>query len=303
MLFTLAQFMCEPIKYASSFPTTIMFPLGILHSNDSRSEALGFFVLMLKLCRWIDTYEWRRTTTLEHCASGVFHKSIGDAMQIDYSPLPSGKTGFRDGLHFYDELQAWKDAYEVEKMVPDLKNHQTANETTKLLLLSVPAWAKGAGFNAVKAVMDPRLRRAMMYDDPPAIYPMLINGFFTLRKLVLRYLALPRPKLLRSRHVRDEPDAAGRRTLTQYDNFPYYVKPTLVNRWGLGAWISWLTGRPLPGDEGFMPEGFLTEKIGPKMFELKGKRNEDWQREAQQTRERLRRERTGGCPFVTKTVG
>jgi hypothetical protein len=258
---------------------------------------------MAKLCRWIDTYEWRRTTTLEHCASGVFHKSIGDAMQIDYSPLPSGKTGFRDGLHFYDELQAWKDAYEVEKMVPDPKNHQTANETTKLLLLSVPAWAKGVGFNAVKTVMDPRLRRAMMYDDPPAIYPMLVNGFFTFRKLALRYLALPRPKFLRSRHVRDEPDAAGRRTLTQYDNFPYYVKPTLMNRWGPGAWISWLIGRPLPGDEGFMPEGFLTEKVGPKMFELKGKRNEDWQREARQTRERLRRERTGGCPFITKTVG
>jgi hypothetical protein len=51
-----------------------------------------------------------------------------------------------------------------------------------------------------------------------------------------------------------------------------------------------------------MPEGFLTEKVGPKMFEQKGKRNEDWQREAQQTRERLRRERTGGCPFKTKTV-
>jgi len=278
-------------------------PLRDSSFKRHEESSLRIFRADVKLCRWIDAYEWRRTTTLERCASGVFHKSIGDAMEIDYSSLPSGKTGFRDGLHFYDELQTWKDAYEVEKMVPDPKNHQTANETTKLLLLSVPAWAKGAGFSAVKAVMDPRLRRAMMYDDPPAIYPMLVNGFFTLRKLVLRYLALPRPKLLRSRHVRDEPDAAGQRTLTQYDNFPYYVKPTLMNRWGPGAWISWLIGRPLPGDEGFMPEGFLTEKLGPKMFEQKGKWNEDWQREAQQTRERLRRERTGGCPFITKTMG
>jgi hypothetical protein len=251
---------------------------------------------------WINRYEWRRTTTLERCASGVFHKSIGDAMQIDYSPLPSGKAGFRDGLNFYDELETWKDAYETEKMVPHPKNHQTANETTKLLLLSVPRWAKSMGFNVVKSVMDPRLRTAMMYEDPPAIYPQLINGVLRLRKYALRYLALPRPALLRVRQVRDKPDFQGRRTLTLYDNFPYYVKPTLMNRWGLGAWTSWLMGQPLPGDEGFMPEGFLTEKVGPKMFEDKRKRGGDWETEAEETERRLRRERTGGCPFNLKVV-
>lgn len=223
-------------------------------------------------------------------------------MQIDYSPLPSGKTGFRDGLQFYDELETWKDTYEAEKMVPHVKNHQTANETTKLLLLSLPGWAKGVGFNAVKTVMDPRLRKAMMYDDPPALYPKLINAILSLRKYVLRYLALPRPELFRARQVRDTPDAQGRRTLRLYDNFPYYVKPTLMNRWGPAAWVSWLTGRPLPGDEGFMPEGFLTEKVGPKMFEDNGKQRGDWEREAEQTKERLRRERTGGCPFNVKVL-
>lgn len=223
-------------------------------------------------------------------------------MQIDYSPLPSGKTGFRDGLQFYDELETWKDAYEAEKMVPHVKNHQTANETTKLLLLSLPGWAKGAGFNAIKTVMDDRLRKAMMYDDPPALYPKLINAVLTLRKYFLRYLALPRPEFSRVRQVRDQPDAQGRRTLRLYDNFPYYVKPTLMNRWGPGAWVSWLTGRPLPGDDGFIPEGFLTEQVGPKMFEDKGKQGGDWEREAEQTKARLRRERTGACPFNVKAL-
>lgn len=246
---------------------------------------------------WINRYEWRDITALERCASGVFHKSIGDSMQIDYSPLPSGKTGFRNGLHFYDELESWKAGYEAEKMVPDPKNHQTANETTKLLLLSLPGWAKGAGFNVVKAVMDSRLRKAMMYEDPPAIYPMLVNGILAVRKYVLRFLALPRPELLRARQVRDEPDAQGRRTLRLYDNFPYYVKPTLMNRWSPGAWVSWLMGQPLPGDEGFMPEGFLTEQVGPKMFQDNGRRGGEWDKEAAATKERLRRERTGGCPF------
>jgi hypothetical protein len=241
-------------------------------------------------------------TTLERCAFGVFNKSVGDAMQIDYGALPSGQAGFRDGLHFYDELEAWKDAYEADKMVPDVKNYQTANETTKLLLLPLPGWAKGAGRNAVAAVMDPRLRRAVMYDDPPPIYPKLVNAILSLRKYFLRYLALPRPEFFRVRRVRDAPDAQGRRTLRLHDLVPYYVKPTLMNRWGPRAWMSWLMGQPLPGDEGSMPDGFLTETVGPEMFEDKGIPGGDWEREAGQTKERLRRERTGACPFNVKAL-
>jgi hypothetical protein len=232
----------------------------------------------------------------------VFHKSVGDAMQIDYAPLPSGKAGFRDGLQFYDELEAWKEAYEADKMVPHVKNYQTANEMTKLLLLRLPGWAKGAGLNAVTAVMDPRLRKAIMYDDPPPMYPKLVNAILSLRKHALRYLALPRPEFFRVRQVHDAPDAQGRRALRLYDNLPYYVKPTLMNRWGPGAWVSWLMGQPLPGDEGFMPDGFLTEMVGPKMFEDKGMPGGDWDREAGQIKERLRRERTGACPFNVEAL-
>jgi hypothetical protein len=51
-----------------------------------------------------------------------------------------------------------------------------------------------------------------------------------------------------------------RRTLKLYENIPKDVKPALRNRWGPGAWMSWLTGRPSPSDEVFTPEGFLIKK-------------------------------------------
>ena len=91
--------------------------------------------------------------------------------------------------------------------------------------------------------------------------------------------------------VIDEPNAGGRRQFNRYDTFPYYVRPTLLNRWGLGAWISRLAGRPVPGDAGYSPEGFKTSDVGPSLFAGKGRE------EAEETKARLGQERLGGCPF------
>ena len=99
---------------------------------------------------------------------------------------------------------------------------------------------------------------------------------------------------MRVRLIIDTPDAQGRRALSRYDNFPYYVRPTWANRWGPGAWISWARGLPIPGNEGFLPEGFQTMNVGPRAFEGKGRM------EAEKTKEKLlqTRARTGGCPFA-----
>ena len=83
-------------------------------------------------------------------------------MEINFDHLPSGRTAFKDGLHFLEEVEAWADAYEVKCMIPNKNNHQTANETTKLLLMMLPKSLQDVGFNVVKALMDDRLRKAMM---------------------------------------------------------------------------------------------------------------------------------------------
>ena len=79
-----------------------------------------------------------------------------------------------------------------------------------------------------------------------------------------------------------------------YGAHPFYVKPTILNRWGFEAWMNWAIGIPLPGDGGglYHPEGYKIDEVGPEGFLGKGAK------ESQKTQERLLKERTGGCPFA-----
>jgi hypothetical protein len=118
--------------------------------------------------KWINKYEWRSLTELEICAIGVFWKSVGDAMMISYEHLPSAKSGFTDGLSWLEELSAWRDAYESEKMVPNDANRDTADATTAILLYSLPISLKPLGRSVVTSLLDERLRKAVMLVPSPA---------------------------------------------------------------------------------------------------------------------------------------
>ena len=113
---------------------------------------------------WIKRWEWRELSDVEKCAIGVFWKAMGDAMGIEYRGLPghdSGK-GWKDGLQWLEEITTWSEAYEKKNMVPHEANHAVAEETTAILLWSVPVWAKGLGKQAVAVLMDERLRLSML---------------------------------------------------------------------------------------------------------------------------------------------
>lgn len=82
--------------------------------------------------------------------------------------------------------------------------------------------------------------------------------------------------------------------MTKWDAAPYYVKPTLWNRWlSPTAWITRLLRLPVPGDEGdnYYPRGYDIADVGPRAFAGRGKDYIARQKEV------LRKERTGGCPF------
>lgn len=117
--------------------------------------------------KWINKYEWRQLEDFEKCAIGTFWKSMGDAMNISFDKLESGKVGFRDGLHWLDEVLQWAEDYEEKNMVPHINNKITADETVLLLLWNIPPAMKGIGKNLVRALMDARLRAAMMYVKHP----------------------------------------------------------------------------------------------------------------------------------------
>jgi hypothetical protein len=64
---------------------------------------------------------------MEKCAIATFWKSIGDNMGISYHDLTQFKTGWKDGLEFYDDIKTWAVNYEIKHMVPALTNKKTAD--------------------------------------------------------------------------------------------------------------------------------------------------------------------------------
>lgn len=143
-------------------------------------------------------------------------------MGIDYTDLRHGPNAFKHGFEFFGDIKEWADNYEKKCMVPDKYNHQLAEETTRILLVDVPDALKPYGQRVVTALMDDRLRHAMMYEEPSPIYLKAVNAIFGLRRFILRNLIPPRPHALRARLITDEPDPkTGRYFTTEYESEPW----------------------------------------------------------------------------------
>ena len=104
---------------------------------------------------------------------------------------------------------------------------------------------------------------------PPRIYYHLLNIGTKIRQVYLRCLSLPR---IRKIQLLPKLSPSGRLQLRKYRIQPWYVQPTLKNRWGISAWMIWLRGGALPGDQNgkYQPEGFLSREVGPVTFQGKG---------------------------------
>jgi hypothetical protein len=128
-------------------------------SNDDMLYTLSLFIL--EPIRWTARYEWRTVTDFERCAMGVYWKDLGEAMKISYDSLPSASLGWRDGLHWLEELETWSLAYEAENMVPADTNATLARGTFDIALFNVPYALKPFGFTVASALLEPRLQKAM----------------------------------------------------------------------------------------------------------------------------------------------
>lgn len=264
--------------------------------------------------RFVETYEWRTMTEMERCAVGTYWKSLGDALGISYNVLPSGNTGFKDGIHWLEEIIAWSRQYEEQHMKPHPQSRDLADKVIEVLVYNLPRGIKPLGVYVVSYLMDDRLRSAMMYvpsilpcnsnstrkdtnhsfriDPPPAFFRAMFSTIFTLRRFYLRYLALPRPNFFRIDVFSEKPNKYGRHSILLYEGAPFYVEPTIWNRWGPTAWFKWALGQPLPGDsDRYYPQGYYAPDLGPKYFEGKGRK------ELELIKDGLRERRTGHCPF------
>jgi hypothetical protein len=143
-------------------------------------------------------------------------------MGIDFSPLKHGPTSFQDGLEFFGDIKEWAEKYERQYMVPNKWNHQLAEETSAILLTDVPKPLKPVAKNFVKVLMDDRLRKSMMYNDPSPVYTYIISFIFAIRKTVTTWLMPPRPDAFRFDPLSAEPDPkTGRYYMSQYDCQPW----------------------------------------------------------------------------------
>ena len=122
------------------------------------------------------------------------------------------------------------------------------------------------------------------------------------RRFVLRHLALPRFAPLRRHHPRgcESPDRvdAPISTSESYGNYPFYVRPTVWNRWlSPLAWGLRLKGGALPGDDPaeYMSRGFRFDELGPRARMGQGKA--EMERDVARMREREGGRGMGGCPF------
>ena len=116
----------------------------------------------LELPRWVNLHDWRRLTDLELCACGTLWKSIGDAMQISYINLPSYRTGWRDGLHWLDEINEWGMRYEEAHMVPSRTNQQLCDALFSSILMDMSPQTQNMYKQIVAVLLGPRLRSTIM---------------------------------------------------------------------------------------------------------------------------------------------
>ena len=276
-------------------------------SNDDLLYTLSLFAL--EPARWVEKYEWRSLTELELCACGTYWKSMGDAMEISYYNL-SSKGQWKNGLQWLKEVEEWSKAYELESMVPAPTNKQLADAEFDIICINVPTLLLGICRQVMSVVLGKRLRKAMMFVDPSTLIPIIdiryrypepshaccmsIDVLLTIRKFLLRYCALPRPECMRKRYIPLAPDkVTGRYHSLEYLSFPWYVKPSLWNRWGPKSWITRLLRRKIPGDDGniYAPEGWTFPELGPRALRNKGLKEMD------QNRNKLMAQQRGGCPF------
>lgn len=96
----------------------------------------------------VNAEEWRRLTDVEKCALGVYHHDLGTDMEIPFTPLKSSQSGWRDGLHFVDELIEWTAEYERRVCRPT----ETADRYVKAYVDSA-TWGMPAVTRLIRSII------------------------------------------------------------------------------------------------------------------------------------------------------
>ena len=118
---------------------------------------------MAEIIRFLNDYEWRRLSEVELCALGVWHRALGDAMDIPYTALPGHEDGWADGLQFARELERWVYQYEAKVAVNTPSNSAFVNRYIEAKIGGVRPALKPILKQVLAADLDDTMRESMGY--------------------------------------------------------------------------------------------------------------------------------------------
>jgi len=108
-------------------------------------------------------------------------------------------------------------------------------------------------------------------EAPGPILSLFLSSIVVIRRLVLRYLGLPRPRFLAIKAVDEVPNSgSGLYNFNHFNLRPWYIKPTFWSRWGPISWLVRAIGGKIPGNEKYHPHGYDLRTIGPELQIGKG---------------------------------
>ncbi|KAI1652284.1 uncharacterized protein F4817DRAFT_322738 [Daldinia loculata] len=221
----------------------------------------------------VNREEWRKLTDVEVCAAGVFHKNLGEDMEIPFTPLPSSVEGWKDGLHFARELRDWTVRYEEDVAMATPTNDQYVRVYVDSAVATLPGVVRTTLRKVLADNLDDVMRTSLCLEAPGPILSSLLAIVRNIRIVFLRYAALPRPSSLPVKMVDDLPNPkTGLYNFERKTLQPWYVRPTFWSIWGPGAFLIKLLGGRLPGSGGdrYIPQGYDLMTIGPEPQNGKG---------------------------------
>ncbi|KAJ5362355.1 hypothetical protein N7541_003199 [Penicillium brevicompactum] len=247
---------------------------------------------LFEIVNVVNREEWRALSEVELCALGVFHKNLGEDMGIPFDKLASCKKGWKNGLHFANELQDWTLRYEQEVAKPTATNDQYVRVYVDSALSSLPAFVCIAVRQMLGASLDNVMRTSLCLEYPGPVYLTLLISIREARKIFLRHFSLPRAGALKL--VSELPNSEtglysfGRKTLQ-----PWYMEPNFWSSWGPGAILVRALGGKVPGARGdrYHPQGYDLMTIGPSPQKEKG------QAEMMSDIEVIKSRTMASCPF------
>lgn len=142
--------------------------------NDQFLYVLATFVVMPR--RWIDRYGYRPLTVAEVESMVRYWQRMGDLMGI--ADVPADYDGFADYL----------DTYEHERFGYSSSGRAISDATFDLVDSWYPAALRPLVRWAGIAMLDTPLRRALGYDDPPAVVAAGVEAALQVRKRVIKWL-------------------------------------------------------------------------------------------------------------------